>query len=83
METLIGGILIFYLLMFVLGIAGFIFWLNMLIKAAKHDFEHKTPWILVIIFGQILGAIIFYFVVYREKIKPRIALRKTEHNPNL
>ena len=63
--------------MFAIGIAAFVFWLNMLIKAAKYGGEHKVVWILIILFTNILGAAIFYFVEYREKIKPQLAAQKT------
>lgn len=74
-TSVLGTIFAFYgfmmLFFLVLGIVTFVFWINMLIKAIKNEYEHKTLWILAIIFGQALGAILFYFIVYREKIKPQ------------
>ncbi|HEY4479324.1 MAG TPA: hypothetical protein VI981_03140 [Candidatus Paceibacterota bacterium] len=76
-TSLLGGMFAFYgftmLLFLVLGIVTFVFWINMLIKAIKNEYEHKTLWILAIIFGQAVGAILFYFIVYKEKIKPQVA----------
>ena len=44
----------------------FVFWVWMLIDCLKRDFRkdvEKIAWVLVIIFLQLLGAIIYYFVV--------------------
>ncbi len=44
----------------------FVFWLWMLIDCLKRDFKkdvEKIVWVLVIIFLQLLGAMIYYFVV--------------------
>ena len=44
----------------------FVFWIWMLIDCLKRDFKkdvEKIVWVLVIIFLQLLGAIIYYFVV--------------------
>lgn len=55
----------------IFGILGFLFWLWMLIDCAKRDFpkaNDKIVWILIIIFIQIIGAIIYYFV-FKRKLK--------------
>jgi sterol desaturase/sphingolipid hydroxylase (fatty acid hydroxylase superfamily) len=49
----------------VLVLVGFIFWLWMLIDAIKKPIENKMLWILVVFFGNILGALIYFFVVKR------------------
>lgn len=52
-----------------LGIFCFIFWLLMLIDCIKRDFpgaNDKIMWILLLIFTQIIGAIIYYFVIKRK-----------------
>ncbi len=59
------GILIFLGLMIFL----FIFWILMIIDCVKRKFKNendKIVWILVLIFLQFLGAIIYYFVVKRN-----------------
>jgi hypothetical protein len=43
-------------------IGGFIFWISMLVRVIKYDSENKVLWILIIIFGNVIGAIIYYFV---------------------
>ena len=63
---ILGVIIGFFVLS---GIALFIFWLWMLIDCIKRDFtksNDKIVWILVIIFTQIIGAIIYYFVVKKK-----------------
>ena len=49
----------------VLGIAGFVFWLWMLIHAITNkgleDVE-KIVWVLVIIFLPVIGSIIYFFI---------------------
>lgn len=52
-----------------LGIFCFVFWLRMLIDAIKHQTENKTMWVLLITFLNILGALIYYFLVKRERNK--------------
>lgn len=50
-----------------IGIMFFIFWLIMLIDSAKRKFKNDTDkivWILVNILVGVLGALIYYFVVY-------------------
>ena len=73
METLLGGILIFWLLMIATGIASAIFWIMMFVSAIKNQFEHKPLWIIVLFIGNIVGAIAFYFAVHR----PIKATRRT------
>lgn len=65
METIFGGILIFWLLMIVVGIASAIFWIMMFISAVKNQFEHKPLWVIVLLIGNIIGAIAFYFAVHK------------------
>lgn len=51
------------------GILFFIFWLIMLVDAATRKFKEETEkviWILVILLTNLVGALIYYFVVYRK-----------------
>ncbi|MFH0792256.1 MAG: PLDc N-terminal domain-containing protein [bacterium] len=66
METFFGGMLLFILLIAGAGIVSFIFWLWMFISAIKGDFENKGVWIIVLLIGNIIGAIAFYFAVHRK-----------------
>lgn len=60
----VGGLLLI-LIAAVIGLAAFGFWLWMLIHAATNkgikDGE-KIAWALVVFFGNLLGAIIYFFV---------------------
>ena len=63
---LIGGFIFLMLFIIVIGILLFVFWIVMLIDCAKRNFKRdsdKVVWILVIIFLNLLGASIYYFVV--------------------
>jgi hypothetical protein len=76
------GFLSFLLLMPLIWIIAiiilFVFWLLMLIDAIKHSPEKmKLIWVIVIIFTQIIGALVYYFVEKRPK---NISKREhTEH----
>lgn len=58
----IGGFLLF----FVVIILATIFWIMMIVHAAKHNIEGKAAWIILMIFTGIIGALIYYFVVKRK-----------------
>ena len=66
-----------YCLMIVVGIAGLVLWVIMLIDVAKReekDFpdkgdNQKMIWLLVVIFGGWIGALVYYFVVYKKARK--------------
>ncbi len=58
------------LLVAALGIFFFIFWVSMLIDCIKRKFKNDNDrliWVLVLIFLQALGAVIYYFVVKEKK----------------
>lgn len=53
-----------------LGIVSLAFWIWMIIDVIRRQVEHKPLWVLVIIFGQLLGAIIYFFAI-RDDVKHR------------
>ncbi|HPD82025.1 MAG TPA: PLDc N-terminal domain-containing protein [Candidatus Pacearchaeota archaeon] len=58
--------IVFVLIMVALGIFVFVFWILMLIDCLKRRYKEssdKIVWVIVIVFTQILGALIYYFVV--------------------
>jgi hypothetical protein len=64
--------IIFGLVAAVFSIILFVFWVSMIIDCVKRKFKddmEKVVWLLVIIFLGILGALIYYFLVKREKEK--------------
>lgn len=69
--SLIIPILLF-LFMGAVGFSLLAFWIWMLVDCIKHESEdgnNKLIWVLVIIFTQLLGAIIYYFVQRRERMR--------------
>ncbi len=71
---LVGGILIFWLIFLVIGLALFIFWIIMLIDAFKRtnwqDDSQKNLWLILLIVSIFVGlsglaAILYYFIVKR------------------
>jgi hypothetical protein len=59
----------FVLLAVAVGILVFVFWIIMLIDCLKKKFKsdgEKVAWILVLIFASWIGAIIYYFMIYRK-----------------
>ncbi|MBI2551011.1 PLDc N-terminal domain-containing protein [Candidatus Uhrbacteria bacterium] len=57
--------ILFSIVMFVVGIAAFVFWVYTLIHAIKHDNKDKALWIVLIVFTGVVGSLIYYFVVMR------------------
>jgi hypothetical protein len=54
---------------FLIGILFFVFWIIMLVDAATRKFKddsEKIVWIIVIVFTGIIGALIYYFIVYMK-----------------
>ncbi len=62
----IGAMALFMLIPLALGV----FWIVMLIDCLMRPFKDKSEkliWILVLIFTNILGALIYYYLVKRKK----------------
>lgn len=75
----IGGVMIG--LVVIIGLLATIFWVVMLVRAITHDSENKVVWILVIILGSWLGAIIYYFVEGKDVKKKALAQENNWQNP--
>ena len=61
--------ILFVLLIIAAAILGLIFWILMIIDAAKRQFtgsNDKVVWILVIVILGHFGALIYYFVIKRK-----------------
>jgi len=56
------------IVMGIIGLLFFVFWLWMLIDAIKNEKENKLVWVLVILFLNLLGALIYYFAAKRKRI---------------
>ena len=58
----IGG----FLFIFALIVLATVFWIMMIVHAARHPINNKGVWIVVMIFTGIVGALIYYFAVKRK-----------------
>ena len=68
MGSMIGFMLGLGFLAFAVIIGATAFWLWMLIDLLQRKkFEDKLVWLVAIIFLNILGAILYYFLVYSKK----------------
>ena len=68
-STLSGTIWVVIAAILILIVLGTVFWIWMLIDAARRDLDDKVVWILIILFLNILGALIYFFVGRRQAIK--------------
>ena len=61
-----------FFITFVVGIFFFVFWILMLVDVIQRKFKKdndKIIWILIIVFTNWVGAIIYYFVVKKPNKK--------------
>ena len=85
-HTETGGVVLPFILVLLIPIIWialcilfFVFWLMMLIDAIKNaPKDMKLVWIIVIIFTNIIGAIVYYFVEKRKKKIHKIETKKEE-----
>jgi len=62
--------MLFGLLFLLVLLAGFAFWIWMIIDCATNEpsaGNDKVVWIIIIVFAQIVGALIYYFVRRRPR----------------
>ena len=67
---------LFFLLIAFVGVVGTAFWIWMLIDCATNEpsvGNDKVVWIIIIVFTQIIGAIIYYFVRHSKGAELREA----------
>jgi len=65
-------VLFFFALIFLSVIGSFVFWVWMLVDCIRRKYakdDEKLIWVLIIVFAQIIGAIIYYFVIKRKDKK--------------
>jgi hypothetical protein len=60
--------MIFPLLIVAVVIFFLVLWVRMLIHAASEPIENKVAWILILLFAGWVGAIIYYYVVFKKFI---------------
>lgn len=66
LNGLFGGLFVVMIIAALIGLAGTIFWILMIIHAATKPIENRALWIIVMVFAGAVGALIYYFVVKRE-----------------
>jgi prolipoprotein diacylglyceryltransferase len=65
-------VLFFFALIFLSVVGSFVFWIWMLVDCVRRNYkknDEKLIWVLIIVFAQIIGAIIYYFVIKRKDKK--------------
>lgn len=72
----VGSMVIIFILLWILLIAvlifTFVFWILMLVDAAKRNFKQendKLMWVLIIVLTGIIGSTIYYYVVKKPDKK--------------
>ncbi|GEM_PF-827545 len=68
-KSFLGWGLAGFIVLFILGILSTIFWVMMIIHAAKHNIDNKAMWIILLVFTGIIGALIYYFEVKKKMDK--------------
>ena len=58
----IGG----FLFIFTLIILATVFWIIMIVHAARHQINNKGIWIVVMVLTGVFGAFIYYFAIKRK-----------------
>jgi len=69
LNGLFVGMGVFMFLFVLIMLAGLVFWIIMLVDCAKRNFkksEDKIIWILIVVLLQVIGAVVYYFVVKRK-----------------
>jgi NADH:ubiquinone oxidoreductase subunit 6 (subunit J) len=69
--SLLLVLLVIFLVIAIFGVIIFlfVFWILMIVDAAKRDFKtdgEKIAWVLIVIFLQIIGALVYYFAVKKQ-----------------
>lgn len=67
MILMMMAMMFVWLIGLVLSVAGFIFWILMLVDCVKRrmDSNEKIVWVLILVFTNIIGALAYYFMVKR------------------
>lgn len=63
------SLFIFILPILLIAILFFVMWIIMLVDAATRKFKgesDKVVWVLIIVFLGLIGALVYYFVVYQK-----------------
>lgn len=69
MGLFVGGFMLVWMLLMSLFVLFFVFWIWMIVDCAKRKFKNdndKVVWILIVVFLNWLGALIYYFMVKKK-----------------
>ena len=69
LKGLLGWGIGIFIALAVFGLWATVFWIMMLVHAAKHNVDNKAMWIILMVFTGIVGAVIYYFVEKRKMDK--------------
>ena len=61
-------VFLFFLFWFIV-VASPIFWVWMLIDVIKYQKKEQEIWILIVVLGNVFGAVMYYFLARRERLK--------------
>ena len=67
-----GGLAVSFVIFTIIGVIGLAFWLWMLVDAMTKQPEDKLVWVLVLIFGSIIGAFVYYFMPRKKRLEMEI-----------
>lgn len=82
---LVAGVLLLYGFVILLALASFVFWIVEIIDAARRqwpDPNTKIIWLLVIVLGHSIGAIVYYFAGRPSGWLPGETPRYAQYPPN-
>jgi hypothetical protein len=43
-----------------------VFWFVMISHAIKNNIPNKQYWLIILILGSVMGAIVYYFMIYKD-----------------
>ena len=73
-ESMFVGAILLIPFFILIGLFFFVVWIIMLVDCLKRKFKEdseKIIWVLVIIFAGFIGALIYYFMIYKENKKSK------------
>lgn len=66
----------------ILLIASFVFWLWVLVDCLVNQQEDRIIWVIVILFLNLLGAILYFFIARSKRLSEVITFRSKDENLN-
>ena len=82
---IVEGIVVFYIFFILLALASAVFWIVEIIDVARREFPQpntKTLWLLVVVLGHGIGALVYYFAGKPSGWLPGEPPRHSQYPPN-